>query len=205
MHTFMAGRNISSSFSEGPASTPNLYEDGVLCNLRFSLIFMLLGHQLKQMELLKNGTCNVFASDISFLPAIASSTHGFENFIVGNQLKTKEPLAAVTRNNDREFSDIVNWVIQALYYGEEQGLTKDLTLCENHTNFTYQVSDLDFLDAVHCVGNYGNIHDGDKNSRGMNQINNGTTGMLYAIPFNKTAIEYDGSSFFTDGSDSNTL
>ncbi|KAL7538406.1 hypothetical protein ACHAXR_011016 [Thalassiosira sp. AJA248-18] len=105
------------------------------------------------------------------------------NFTVGRKTATKEPIGIVSRNNDREFSDIINWVVQALFYGEEHGLAKDPTLCQNSTRETsHNVSDLDFMNAVHCVGNYGEIFDGEMNNRGMNQINNGT-GMLYAIPF----------------------
>jgi len=44
---------------------------------------------------------------------------------VGDKLMTKEPLSIVTRNNDREFSDVINWVVHSLFYGEEQGMTKD--------------------------------------------------------------------------------
>ena len=44
---------------------------------------------------------------------------------------TKEPLAIATHKSDREWSDVVNWVIQALIYGEEEGFTKDLTLCQS--------------------------------------------------------------------------
>ena len=103
--------------------------------------------------------------------------------MLGDKLMTKEPLAIVTRNDNREFTDITNWVVQALFYGEEQGLTKDSSLYQNYTNLTSRVSELNFLNAVYCVGNYGEIVDGDKPNRGMNQFNDGTTGMLYAIPF----------------------
>ncbi|KAL7526276.1 hypothetical protein ACHAXR_002496, partial [Thalassiosira sp. AJA248-18] len=86
---------------------------------------------------------------------------------------------------------IINWVLQALFYGEEHGLAKDPTLCQKSTRVTLNdVSDLDFLNAVHCVGNYGEIFDRELNNRGMNQINNGT-GMLYAIPLGN--LDKDGA------------
>jgi len=34
---------------------------------------------------------------------------------MGTEMKTKEPLAIMTCNDDEEFSDIVNWVFQALF------------------------------------------------------------------------------------------
>lgn len=99
-------------------------------------------------------------------------------------MMSKEPLAVVTRNNDREFSDVINWVVHALFYGEEQGITKTMSRCQQVSNLTEHTSDLDFMNAVYCVGNYGEIlSDEEKNNQGMNQINNGTTGMLYAMPF----------------------
>merc|ERR1719379_3402690 len=79
--------------------------------------------------------------------------------ILGNETLTKDPHAIVTRNTDREFSDVVNWVVQALFYGEEQGLTKDMSLCHNYSGLTStHPSELNFLNAVHFVGNYGEIY-----------------------------------------------
>ena len=102
----------------------------------------------------------------------------------GKKRLINDPLAAVTRNNEEEFSDIINWVVQALYYGEEQGLTKDLSLCQNYTYTSHNVSELNFLNAVYCVGNYEEIlFGGEQTDRDMNQINNGSSGMLYATPF----------------------
>jgi len=123
---------------------------------------------------------------------------------VGSKMMTKDPLAVVTRNNDREFSDITNWVVQALLYGEEQGITQDLTRCQNYTNLTSHVSDLNFLNAVYCVGNYIELYDGesdlDQSNRGMDQLNNGT-GMLYAIPFGDLeSKDYGTSILATDDS-----
>ena len=147
-----------------------------------------VGSSLEEItEMLFNDTCNVGAYDksaiLNHLNVALSHTDSDRDFIFGKKMMTKEPLAIVTRNNDREFSDIINWVVQALFFGEEQGLTKDLSLCQNSTNLTgHDVPDLDFMNAVYCVGNYGELFVGEPNNRGMNQINNGT-GMLYAIPF----------------------
>lgn len=76
---------------------------------------------------------------ISFLDLGICNVAGYEGpmkqylagigYVVGEKMMTKEPNAFVTRSDDREFSDAVNWALQALIWGEEQGLTKDLTLC----------------------------------------------------------------------------
>jgi len=116
-----------------------------------------------------------------------------EQFYVGNRLMSKEPLATiVTRSNDVEFSDVINWVANALFYGEEQWLTKEPDHCQMYTNFTSRASDLNFMNAVHCVGNCGEILDSAESDRGMNQINDGTTGMIYAIPVG--ALEFKASN-----------
>eukprot|EP00984_Skeletonema_dohrnii_P020562 scaffold10040_cov128-Skeletonema_dohrnii-CCMP3373.AAC.1 len=123
--------------------------------------------------MMDNGTCNVVATELSL---IFGSTHH-----VGDKQFTKEPHAFVTRNTDREFSDVVNWVLQALFYGEEQDLTKNATLCGNTTNVTSVASELNYLNAVYCVGSYKDVYQ-FPGRRGMNGINNGTK-MHYPIPF----------------------
>ena len=75
----------------------------------------------------------------------------------------------------------MNWVLQALFYGEEQDLTKNATLCGNTTNVTSVASELNYLNAVYCVGSYKDVYH-FPGHRGMNGINNGTK-MHYPIPF----------------------
>ena len=144
----------------------------------------------ESMERLLNGTsCNAIASDRSDLVGVTFSDSDGD-FILGDKLVTKEPFAIVTRSGDQEFSDIINWVIQALFYGEEQDLVKDLSLCQNYTEVPSHPTELNFLNAVHCVGNYGEVlFGGDQNDRFMNRINNGTSGMIYAVPFGDLELE----------------
>lgn len=123
-----------------------------------------------------NGTCNVGASNLVAIEM--ASMFG----INGKKLFTKDPEAIVTRNTDREFSDVVNWVLQALFYGEEQGLTKNATLCSTTKNVTSLAAELNYLNAVYCVGSYKDVYDIKSGFRGMNGINNGTS-MHYPIPF----------------------
>ncbi|KAL7545849.1 hypothetical protein ACHAWF_009200, partial [Thalassiosira exigua] len=146
-------------------------------------------------QMLEDGTCNVCAWDRSALLRFASRLD--KDYIVGNKTRTNEPLAIVTRNSDRKFSDAVNWVIQSLFYGEEKGLAKDPTLCEDYTSFPTLPSDLNFLNAVHCEGSYGQILDGDEGNRGMNQINDGSSGMMYPIPFGELESNMYGDGHST--------
>lgn len=139
-------------------------------------------------DMLLNGTCNVIAWDLTGQLDFAATIDPSDgrNFTMGTQMKTKEPLAMATRKDDHEWSDVVNWVLQALFFGEQQGVVKDFAFCDDYGNYTelafHDVSDLNFMNAVYCVGNFGEIFGGSPETRGMNQVNNGT-GMLYAIPF----------------------
>lgn len=138
------------------------------------------------MDMLLADKCNVLVSEDFFIQSATSRNIDFQNrnFTRGSKRITKEPHGMVTNNYDREFSDVVNWVVQALLFGEQEGLRRDLSLCQNYTDsISYRASDLHFLNAVFCVGNYGDIlGEGNSDNRGMNQANNGT-GMLYAVPF----------------------
>ena len=102
-------------------------------------------------ELLLNGACNVISAYQTDALKLASSSHvnGDESFAVGVHLMTKEPLAIVTRPDDREFSDVIDWVLQALFYGEERDLTRNPSLCLEYDDMTtHRVADLDFLNAI---------------------------------------------------------
>ncbi|KAL7547496.1 hypothetical protein ACHAWF_018338 [Thalassiosira exigua] len=144
------------------------------------------------VEMLLDGDCEVLAGDRSYMVELHEKLID-SDFVVGKIVTASEPLAMVTRKGekgDREFSDVVNWVLQALFYGEEQGLTKDPALCQN-TSLS-QASDLDYMNAVYCVGNYAEILTGRYASyRHMNKINDGTTGMVFAIPLGSVEVEND--------------
>ncbi|KAL7533568.1 hypothetical protein ACHAWF_009709 [Thalassiosira exigua] len=156
--------------------------------------FKVASTRLEILELLQNRTCNVVAKDRSFMQSyVATKSMRDMGYVIGKKLMTEEPLAMVTRNTDRMWSDTVNWVIQALIYAEEQGLTKDSSRCQLGTTMTLKgAADLDFMNAVYCVGNYDEQYGVSSDDRGMNQINNGT-GMIYAIPFED--LDQDGDDF----------
>ena len=153
--------------------------------------YIKVGSSLKQnINMMLNNECNVIASEESIIRSVALLDGSFhhENFTMGTKRLTKEPHGILTNNHDREFSDIVNWVVQALFFGEKEGLEKDLRRCRNNTAATpHHVSDLRFLNAVFCVGNYEEImvgNMGNPHQRGRNALNHGS-GMLYAIPFHE--------------------
>ena len=116
-----------------------------------------------------------------------------DDWILGDKIMSAEPQSMVTRQDDSEFSDIVSWVLQALLYGEEQGIGRDTSLCQNYLNNNMTLGDessLYYMNAVYCVGNYAQIvketaFGPNPDERGKNQINNGTTGMVKSIPFGR--------------------
>lgn len=154
---------------------------------------MLLRHNSTKSKIPSKDTCNVIASDRLVLLEVEDALNVLASegrtFVLEKGTEFKDPLAVVTRNDDREFSDVVNWVVQALFYGAEQGLGKNPSLCQTHANLTPNASDLNFISGVYCVGNYYEIWRDEANRGGMNQINRGT-GMVYAIPFGELEGKY---------------
>ena len=147
-------------------------------------------------EGLLNGTCNVMSTLRLILPIGAlKDIFGGRQFVLGNETATNEPASVVTRGGDQEFSDVIEWVVNALIYGKEHDLTKNMSRCEDKKPMPGNVSDLNFMNAVYCVGNYGDIlRARTLDNYGMNQINNGTTGMLYTTPFGDLSRDTASSS-----------
>mmetsp|Transcript_10548 Transcript_10548/g.22344 ORF Transcript_10548/g.22344 Transcript_10548/m.22344 type:complete len:360 (+) Transcript_10548:418-1497(+) len=143
--------------------------------------------------MLINGTCNVVTSSKYFIQLeknIFNNTYAKGNYTFGEEILSKEPLAIVTRKDDREFSDIVNWIIHTILHQEGH---RDPTLCQNYTDLTsLDALDLNFKNAVHCVGNVTEIF-GETGTR--IQLENGTSGLLYAIPFGNLDSDSIDDSF----------
>jgi hypothetical protein len=59
----------------------------------------------------RNGTCNVIAGDRQATIA-RMFTANLTDAVAGNITFTNEPLAIVSRNDESEWSDIVNWCVQ---------------------------------------------------------------------------------------------
>ena len=133
------------------------------------------------MEMLENNTCNVIAAELLQLLKMKIFNPNdvlSQKYVIGDTTFTNEPLAIVTRNNDRTWSDIVNWTIQALIYGQRHGIGKDESLCQTDVVATSSRDSTSFLNAVYCVGNYDEIvfsdQYGDFLRTETNSINNGT-------------------------------
>ena len=147
------------------------------------------------VEMLKDGTCDAFTGDTSAMIAVKwelensddhadwrdSSDH--TDVWVPVELLSKEPLAAVTRDYDTEWNEIVSWVWYGAITAEELGVTslnydllKDYScdggaptynvwICRLLTeNFglgteTNPLSNTWMQDVLENVGNYGEMYD----------------------------------------------
>jgi general L-amino acid transport system substrate-binding protein len=133
---------------------------------------------------LENGSCNVVAGEQHDLGRNNARANGYTgSYILGNNILSKEPLAFVTRDDDARWSDVVNWVIQALLSAEELGTTQSTA---QEMGSLISVENL-FMRAVEASGNYGEIYARNMESivprRGLNGINPGDSGRHYSYPF----------------------
>lgn len=138
-------------------------------------------------ESYENGTCNVIAGDRQAISSQMLTANLTDPYVIGNKTFSNEPLSIVTRNDESEWSDIVNWVIHSLIYGEKVGLNQ--SECDYDTPATV-ASELNYLNAVYCVGSYGEIFNrtfGADNRTNINEINLGT-GELMPNPTQPTAL-----------------
>ena len=126
-----------------------------------------------------NGGCDAISGDSSFLVAKKwqmdnDGSLGDVDIWIGQELLSKEPLAAVTRDYDSEWNEVVSWVWYAMITAEEMGISSTnygsadssnpavqrllysnlgLGTDENPLNDTWMQGVLD------AVGNYGEAYD----------------------------------------------
>ena len=109
---------------------------------------------------LLNGTCNVLLTDLHAerTAELEMEAGRYAYFAIEPHLI--EPHAIVTRHESdvgREFGDVASWTIMALIYGEAHNITKDPSKCQPYEELPTNPADLDYMKAVHCVGNLGEI------------------------------------------------
>jgi ABC-type amino acid transport substrate-binding protein len=143
-----------------------------------------------------SGLCNVMASEQFDIVESILRDRGYSgDYEMGAQLHSKEPLCMVTTTEDPEWSDFVNWVLQALLSAEDAGIVQETAaLIGETTVFGDEGSPLAlaFRNAVQAVGSYSELY---QRSLGtllprptINTINTGDTGLLYSFPFGDVDI-----------------
>jgi general L-amino acid transport system substrate-binding protein len=172
---------------------------------------------------INNGTCNVIAKDSVALPEVRMRKDGyFGDYKIGRNIFSREPLALATRDNDSEWTDLVNGVVQLFYTVEsEKFLTQELATTILQTNkeeededrhITNRVLDVRVvLQIVSEFGHYGELY--ERNLQGivprdtLNLLNiNFDSGLLYSFPFgNLDALGSTAPSSSSAGQRSTTL
>mmetsp|Transcript_27130 Transcript_27130/g.45231 ORF Transcript_27130/g.45231 Transcript_27130/m.45231 type:complete len:851 (-) Transcript_27130:149-2701(-) len=111
-----------------------------------------------------------------------------QEYEVGAVFHSREPLALVTRDGDPTWSEMVDWVLQAILAAEEENITKDSAASELATTpyFGSSLSSF-FRDAVSAVGNYEEIYERHLEKilprTAVNTINTGQSGGIFSHPF----------------------
>jgi len=153
-----------------------------------------VGNHWEAISNLKDGGCDAFTGDMSAMIAVKwdlenSDDHedwrdsdDHTDLWVPVELLSKEPLAAVTRDYDTEWNEIVSWVWYGVITAEELGVTSenydtidyscdsgdsdyDVWLCRLLTqNFSLgtqenPLSDTWMQEVLEAVGNYGEMYD----------------------------------------------
>jgi hypothetical protein len=142
---------------------------------------------------LATGDCNAIAGGIfdvaiSNIRDIGNYAGPYEH---GNTTFSKEPLALVTRQDDPQWSAFVYWVVTAIFYAEEEGITSDSAAIKMpNVNLFGLLYFRMFESAIVAVGSYGQIYDrhvqGEFARAGLNQLN---TNPLHAQHFSLPGLD----------------
>ncbi|CAB9529663.1 Putative amino-acid ABC transporter-binding protein YhdW [Seminavis robusta] len=157
---------------------------------------------------LKEGICNVIASEPVFLPEVAFRELGYDGpFQIGQHVFSREPLAVQTRSDDHEWSNFVNLIVQVFFLAEAHNITKS-----NADQLKPLFGDdKDVADKMVAVvqefGNYADLYKAHVEQvlprAGLNQLYNPQTdhsGLMYSHPFGKSALQEEGPGIQPDGS-----
>ena len=147
---------------------------------------------------LRDNKSSVFAGDQFESSEYLMRQSGYTgDYVQSTNVFSKEPLALVTRDSDPVWSDFVNWVLQSLMTAEELNLTQANAVNAFGTTdyFGTATSDM-FVNALAAVGNYGEIYEQNLEVISprsvMNKLNNGSSGLIYSMPFGDTSTEGPG-------------
>ncbi|MCG8479486.1 MAG: amino acid ABC transporter substrate-binding protein [Spirochaetales bacterium] len=158
-----------------------------------------------------DGVIDAWSSDKSQLGGhqFALQEEGIEAIVLPETL-SKEPLGPVTRDNDSEFHDVVQWVVFGMIIAEEEGVTGEnvMELAANPPNNTVArllgvgfdggaPSDLGIgggkipitfmQEVISQVGNYGEVYDRTLEQVGLARLGSLNSsyldgGLIYAAP-----------------------
>ncbi len=128
------------------------------------------------IALFDEGACDFFTSDASANAGFKDSLDAEDDWVIfPGAAFSKEPLAPVYKSGDREFGNVIDWVIYALFIFTDTGVTQANADAMAANPPTAEVEKLlggegelqtklglaadAFLTMVKAVGNYGEIYD----------------------------------------------
>jgi general L-amino acid transport system substrate-binding protein len=147
--------------------------------------------------------CDAIVADFSFLYSIKLKLKNKDNHLVLNEIINKQPTGILIKQNDKNWRDIISWVVNLLIIAEEEGIDsknidsflkskipeiKRLVGEEGNFGSRLGLSNEWSYNIIKQVGNYGEIFEknlGSKSNlhipRGMNKLwKDG--GLMYAPP-----------------------
>jgi hypothetical protein len=105
---------------------------------------------------LEDESCNVLVGGSADIFELQSRP--WFDGVVGNKTLSRESLALVTRDDDPLWSKLVNWVVLATIYAEENNITKGAGWKMRFVDlFGPEINDEMLEDIIDSVGSYGEI------------------------------------------------
>lgn len=184
---------VSICANNGTTSLDNL--TALIASKKLNINVLKLATQEGRWRAFFNRECDAITADRSDLFAkLSTLSNPTKKYRVLNSYIAKEPLGPVVRDSDRQWFDIVKWVIYAIILAEEKSIVaSDVT--DKLQQFEAPASARLGLDpkwpsyVVQSVGNYAQIYDRNLGvdspiniPRGINRLWT-QGGVLYAMPF----------------------
>lgn len=109
---------------------------------------------------LRDGICNVLAGNVMATSLVTVRDFGFfGEYAQGQNVYSNEPFSMVTRGDDPQWSDFVNWVVQALLSAERQGIVQTQASLMIETDLFGDDFRYVFRNVIGEFGNYGELYD----------------------------------------------
>jgi hypothetical protein len=135
------------------------------------------------------GDCNAIAGGVidvsmSNIREVGQYNGTYEK---GDGTYSKDPLALVTRQDDPQWSAFVYWIVSAIFYAEEEGITTSTYTQMPVVNLFGTLYSSMLRDAIGAVGSYAEIYDRhvelEVNRSGLNLLNeNPLKAQHYPLP-----------------------
>ena len=159
-----------------------------------------------------DGDCNVIAGELNTLSKRLLEQFEYTGeYVIGQNLFTREPLGIVTLDYDYEWSLFVNVMMNGIMEAERRGISKGSSM--EMPTIPYFGSSFESMlqNSVGAVGNYGDMYDKwvatDLPRSALNMMvdsidpscSNSSGGLLYSFPFGTISMDLESESSITPG------